>query len=134
MALPKPPVPVVVIPAKLSDEFGDLSRLKDEFAPTLSRYNKCRERIAALVAEADPEMEYKVEGERYRVMIGARGLERKVDIALARKLLGAAKFMEVATVTLKSLEAVMLKPEIDKIVLVERTGPRTYLPVPLIKV
>ena len=134
MALPKPPVPVVVIPAALCDEFGDLTRLKDEFAPTQSRYNKCRERIAALVAEADPEMEYKVEGERYRVMIGARGLERKVDIALARKLLGAAKFMEVATVTLRSLEAVMLKPDIDKIVLVERTGPRTYLPVPLIKV
>lgn len=131
MNKPNLPVPVVVIPAALCDEFGDLTRLKDEFAPTQSRYNKCREQLAALVADRDPEDEFAVQGDRFRVMISQRGLERRVDKPAARKILGAATFLEVATITLRALEAHMLKPDIEKITLVERTGPRTYYPVPI---
>jgi len=133
MPQPKLPTPVLVIPAALCDEFGDLTKLKDEFAPTMTRYNKCRDAIAALVKDRDPEDEFKVEGERFRVMISSRGLERRVDKAAARKLLGATQFMEAATVTLKALEAYLLKPEIEKITLVERTGPRVYSPIPIIR-
>jgi hypothetical protein len=134
MALLKPPVPTLVIPASLCDEFGDLTQLRDQFAPTQSRYNKCREQIAALVKDEDPEAEFRVEGERYRVMIGSRALERRVDIAAARKALGAQKFIEVATVTLKSLEAYLLRPQIEALCLTERTGSRTYSPVPINRV
>jgi hypothetical protein len=133
MAAPKTPVPVLVIPAALCDEFGELTKLKDEFAPIQSRYNKCRERLAALVADADPEAEFRVEGEKYRVLISARGLEKRVDIPAARKELGAARFLEVVTVTMKALEKFLLKAQIEALTLVERTGPRTYSPVPLRK-
>jgi len=133
MAAPKIPVPTLIVPASLCDEFGDLSLLRDQFAPTQTRYNKCREAIAALVRDRDPEDEFKVEGERYRVMISARGFERRVDNALARKTLGAAKFIEVATVTLKALEDYLLKPDIEKLTITERTGHRTYLPVPILR-
>lgn len=129
----KMPVPTLIVPASLCDEFGDLSLLRDQFAPTQTRYNKCRDAIAALVKDRDPEDEFKVEGERYRVMISARGFERRVDIAAARKALGAQKFIEAATITLKALEDYLLKPDIDKLVITERTGHRTYLPVPIIR-
>lgn len=133
MAQPKLPTPTPIIPASLCDEFGELSKLKDDFAPTQTRYNKCRDQLVKLVADCDPETEFKVEGERFRVMISSRGFERHVDKAAARKLLGATQFIEVATVTLKSLELYLLKPEIEKITLTERTGPRSYLPVPIIR-
>lgn len=125
------PKPVLIVPGALCDEYGDLSKLKDDFAPTQSRYNKCREQLAKLVADCDPEAEYSVDGARYRVVISSRGLERRPDIEKVRKALGAAKFLEVATVTLRSLEAVMLRPDIDKICIVERTGPRAYAPIPI---
>ncbi len=131
MAMPKVPVPILIIPASLCDEFGELSKLGEQFAPTLTRYNKCREKLAALVADADPELEFRVEGDVYRVLISERGLERRLDIPAVRKVLGAAKFIEVATVTMKSLEAYLLRPQIEALTLVERTGPRTYSPVPL---
>jgi hypothetical protein len=133
MTAPKTPVPVLVIPAALCDEFGELTKLKDEFAPIQARYNKCRERLQALVADADPEAEFRVEGELYRVLISARGLERRLDIPAVRKELGATKFLEVATVTMKALEAYLLKPQIEALTLVDRTGPRTYSPVPIRK-
>lgn len=127
------PKPTLIVPASLCDDYGDLSILKDQFAPTQARYNKCREQLAKLVADCDPEAEFRVEGERYRVLISARGFERRVDIAAARKTLGAATFLEVATVTLRALEAYMLKPEIDKITLTEQTGPRSYSPIAIAK-
>lgn len=127
------PKPKLVVPASLCDEFGDLTKLKDEFAPTQSRYNKCREKLASIVANEDPESEYTVDGERYRVVISSRGLERRPDIEKVRKVLGAAKFLEAATVTLKALEAFMLKPDIEKICIIERTGPRAYAPIPLVR-
>ena len=133
MAQPKTPVPTLVVPASLCDEFGDLTILKDQYSPTITRYNKCREAIAALVKDRDPEDEFKVEGDRYRVMISSRGFERRVDNAAARKTLGAANFLEVATVTLKALEDYLLKPDIEKLTITERTGPRTFLPVPIIR-
>lgn len=127
------PKPVLVIPAALCDEFGDLTKLKDEFAPTQSRYNKCRAKLADLVADCDPEAEYTVDGDRYRVVISERGLQRRVDVEKVRKALGAQKFMEVATVTLAGLEAYMLKPDIERVTLVERVGPRAYAPIPIVR-
>jgi hypothetical protein len=127
------PKPTLVVPASLCDEYGDLSILKDQFSPTQTRYNKCRDQLAKLVADYDPDAEFRVEGDRFRVMISARGWERRADKEKVRKALGAQKFLEAASVTLKALETYLLKPDIEKLTFSEQTGPRTYEPVPLIR-
>jgi hypothetical protein len=127
IALEKP----VKIAAQTVDDFGDVCKLRDEFAPTERLYNRLREQLKDLVADADPDAEFLVRGERYTLRISARSIQRKVDVEKVKKLLGAAKFLEAATVTLTALSNFLTKPQIETVVFEEQSGSRSFDPIPL---
>jgi hypothetical protein len=127
------PAPVLepVIPIALVDEYGDLTKLRDDFAPTERAHRKALEQLKALVRDAEPDAAFTAKGERYTLVISARGMEAKPNVAKARKLLGVTAFMEVVTVTKTALERWLLKPQIEEICDVTQTGARSFDPVPL---
>jgi hypothetical protein len=125
------PIPTKVrIPAALIDEFGDLVRLRDAFAPNERRYAKLRDQFKELLAEAGAgaEEEFAVSGERFILNISARSVERKVDIKAARRHLGVTVFMQCVSVTLSALSNFLSKPEVEALTFSERTGSRSYVP------
>lgn len=135
MTAPKPaasaPVLTPVVPADLIDEYGAVTQLRDDFAPTERLYQQLKARIAALVVDADPEAEFTVKGERYTVAISMCSMESAPDVPRIRKRVGAATFLAIVTVTKKALEAFLLKPEIEALFPKTRTGSRSYAPTAL---
>jgi len=128
------PVLEPVIPADLIDEWGDLTKLRDEFAPTERRYKKCLERLKALTEGKDPEAMFTVRGTRYIVEISPCSNESTLDVPAVRKRLGAALFLEIARVTKSALEGFLVKPEIEALCTFARTGSRSYAPTAIPKV
>ncbi len=126
-----PPVLELIAPSDLVDEYGDLDKLRKDFAPTESKYQKAVARLKALVADADPAAEFRVRGSRYTLRISARGFERVLDIPAVRKRLGALAFIEAATVTFAALKNYLLAPEIEKLTTTEQTGHRKFEPTPI---
>ena len=70
-------------------------------------------------------------GERFTLDISAQGMANNVDVAAARKKLGAAVFLEVCSVSQAALNEVLPKPEIQKLLVATQTGPRKFVPAPI---
>ncbi len=124
-----PPAPE--IPASLIDEFGDLQKLRDEFAPTEALYQKRYKELKDLLAAAPPEATFVESGERWTLDISARRFERTVDVKRVRKRLGVELFLRVCSVSMKALESYLLKPEIEALTSSAQTGSRTYAVQPI---
>jgi hypothetical protein len=122
---------LVRIPPQTVDDFGDLAKLREEFAPTELLYKKLRAELNALCAGAAPEDEFVVKGERYTLRISACQMNREVDVPAARKKLGWEKFLACCTVTLAAISNYLTKPECDALTIESMTGPRRYLTVPI---
>jgi len=127
IALEKP----VQIAPQTVDDFGDVCAKREAFAPTERLYNRLRDQLKDLVADADPDAEFLVKGERYTLRISARSMQRKVDLPKVKKLLGAARFLEAATVTLTALANYLTKPQIETVVYEEQSGSRSFDPIPI---
>lgn len=121
-------VKLIQVPPKTIDDFGDVVKLRDAFAPTERLYQKMRAELATLASAGDPEDEYVVTGERYTLRISACSIERKVDIHKAKRKLGLAAFMECCTVTIKALGNYLAAPDVDALTSSSRTGSRSYVP------
>jgi hypothetical protein len=128
---PAAPVAELIVPDNLVDAYGDLVKARDAFAATEKAYKATHEKLKALVASQPPGAEFVVRGERYTLRISAATFDRKPDVSKVRKLLGAAGFLEVVSVTMKALEGFLLKPQIEAILIVTQTGPRSYDAVPI---
>lgn len=127
--------PEIAIPAALIDEFGAVAvlrdRMKADLAPVEAAYQKLRKQFEGYIAWAAPGDTFCEIGEAYTLDISARGLQRTVDIAAARKKLGAAAFLEICTVTQSALNTVLPKPQVEALLVSEQTGARSYVAVPL---
>lgn len=122
---------LVQIPPKTIDDFGDVVKRREAFAPTERLYQKMRSELAALAAEADPAAELLCTGERWKLRISACSIERTVDVGKAKKKLGAVRFLQTCTVTLKALGNFLAKPEVDALTVCTQTGSRSYNPIPI---
>jgi hypothetical protein len=127
------PVPVLepVIPPNLVDTFGDLAKLREDFAPTERKYQHALAGLRELVAEADDATAFSARGERYTLQISARGMEAKPNVWKVRKLLTKTAFMKVVTITKTALEKFLLKGQIEAACDVTQTGSRKFEAVPL---
>jgi hypothetical protein len=110
--------------AKMADELGDLEREIAEYRIKAARVEVLRAAIRAAFARADPGKPYRVDGERYVVLLGKAGNASVVDKAELLKLVGPTKFAEVASITLKSLEENCAKDVLGAVVSLEAVGPR----------
>jgi len=122
----------IQIPATLIDEFGAVFAMRDglkaDLAPVEKLYVKLRDQIGALIAGAPADTTFLEAGDTYTLDISERKNERTVDIAAARKKLGAAGFLAVCSVTQSALNDVLPKPEVEKLLVTSQTGQRSYVP------
>ena len=78
--------------------------------------------------DADPEAGVSSTGDKYEVFLSAAGMQtRIVDIGEVYRKLGAEVFLEIASVTLKALEAHANPVELALLTKKERTGYRTFV-------
>ena len=131
LALEIPVKVQVQIPQGLIDYFGELSKLRVEFAPTERLYQKLHAELKALVADSDPDQTFAQSGERFSLDVSACRMERKIDVKAAHKKLGWTSFLKVCSVTMKSLEGFLVKPEIEALTVSSQTGARTFTAIPL---
>jgi hypothetical protein len=122
---------LVVVPPKTVDDFGDVVRLRDAFAPTERLYQQLRTELSSLTSTGDPESEYVLKGERFTLRISPCSLERKVDVEKAKRKLGVSAFLECCTVTLRALGQYLAAPDVEALTITTRTGSRSYVPVPI---
>jgi hypothetical protein len=117
--------------AALIDEYGDIERLRREFAPTEKRYEQLREEIKSWFEASPADKEFIEKGARYQLTVSMRANARIVDIAAVYKKLGLKKFLRACSVTLKALAEFLTEPEIDALASSGRTGARSYVSTPL---
>jgi hypothetical protein len=122
------PILELIAFAPLVDEYCDVLAARETYAPNETKYRRLHEKIKELTHDADPKDEFLIRGDRYTLRVSARGFERKPDIPKVRKKMGAAAFLEIATVTLKSLGDFFTKPQVDEMVITTQTGTRMYEP------
>ncbi|HEY1861655.1 MAG TPA: hypothetical protein VGG61_14945 [Gemmataceae bacterium] len=129
MAKPISEAKLIQIPAQTVDDFGDVVRLREQFAPTERLYNRLRDQIKELCRNQDPTASYLMRGERWTLKISPCTFESQVDVAAARKKLGAEKFLSACSITLRALANLLPKPEVDALTVTVRTSTRTFTPV-----
>lgn len=122
---------LVQVPPQTIDDFGDVVKLRDAFAPTEKLYQRLRLQLAAQCAGAPPDAEFLVRGERYTLRISACSFDSRVDVPKARKRLGAAAFLECCSVTLRALAGYLTAPEVEALTIRTQTGSRSYNAIPL---
>lgn len=127
-------VKLIEVPPQTVDDFGDVVKLRDAFAPTERLYQKLRSQLVELAAAGDPKAEFVVRGERYTLRISPCSMESKPDVALVRKKLGATVFVQIAQITKRALEGFLLKHEIDELCITTQTGSRSYSAIPISRV
>ena len=109
----------------LLDEFGEVQRQVDAFAPTAAKYKRLRDEIATFYAQKDPAQDFTAAGDRYEVQIGRAANERTITkrgMGLLYRLLGKPKFLEWCKFGLTDLDRLI--PGHRGIVIEERTGSR----------
>jgi hypothetical protein len=101
-----------------------LAKIK-ELQNTLKPLKEAETALHAAIDEFDfkDDIEDHLErGEKFMVAIGPRGSKRSVkDMALVKATLGQKLFMEIASVTLKDLDAYMTPPQLALVLKTERT-------------
>ena len=112
--------------ALIIDEFGELSRQVQLWAPTIRRRDELRRIIENWYALADPNLGGTVAGRVYQVVIGPRAEHRIIDCRLLLEQLGD-EFFDNCTYPLKYFDALKInKSGLSKS---ERTGSRSVTPV-----
>lgn len=113
--------------ASLIDEYGEISRRVASYQSDLTRQKVLKDIICSWFEDCPDEI-CTVEGQLYRVDVGARSLERKVTrLRAIWRDLGVTKFLNLCTFPLKSLDASGL--DANKYVETSRTGPRKVLAI-----
>lgn len=111
--------------AAIIDEYGELQRRVDEFRPVAERCAMLARTIASWYADEPPEESFVEEGRRYSVQISPRTVKRTiVNMAKLYALVGKAKFLEMATVTLSAVDKHVAAPLHSKFIRAEMTGER----------
>lgn len=113
---------------ELIDEYG---RLDAELIPVRAKLRRVEElgrAIRSMHAEAIAEHSVTASGDVYEVVLGPAAMQTKItDLSAAFRLLGRAKFLAAASITLKALEQHADAAAIAALTTRERTGPRTLV-------
>lgn len=113
---------------QLIDEFG---RLDAELSPHKGKQRRMEE-LARIIrswhAGSDLEATVSSAGDEYEVVLSAASMQTHIsDMAEVYKLLGRQKFIEISSVTLKSLEQAVDSAAYASLTRKERTGSRTIV-------
>jgi hypothetical protein len=114
--------------AAIIDEFGNLCRLRDEFAPFEKRHGQLYKEIKTWYENEPAEKTFTEKGLRYQLDVGMQAEAKTINMRLAYKILGLEKFLKACTLTLKALGELLGSAEIDCLTTLARTGHRIYIP------
>lgn len=120
---------IIKAPPKTIDDFGDVVKLREAFAPTERLYDKLRAQIKDMCRDKDPNEAYFMQGDRYTIKISPCAFESQVDIPAARKRLGAERFLSACSMTLRALTNLLPRPEAEALTISVQTTSRTFTPV-----
>jgi hypothetical protein len=130
MAAPKPKNTKKPL-AGAVDEIGLLERTLAPFKPKFARLEALRKLIRASAADANPEDESKIEGLKFHAFLGARTIERTVNVLKLSQLLSSRGLMAVVSCTLAALEREGINPAIvAQVVEATQTGTRPLVVIP----
>jgi hypothetical protein len=121
---------LIEIPPQTVDDYADLLKLREAFAPTERKYQKLHNELKELCRPLDPNKEYSAQGERNSIRISPCKFENEVDIPRAKRKLGVEKFLECCTVTLKALSYFLPKPDVDALTISVQGSTRSYSVLP----
>jgi hypothetical protein len=121
---------LIEIPPQTVDDYAELVKLRDAFAPTERKYQALQKQLKEMCMGADPNKEYLMQGERNALRISACKFESEVDVARAKRKLGVEKFLECCTVTLKALGNYLAKPDVDALTISVQGSSRSFSVVP----
>lgn len=105
-------------------EVTKLTKQIKDLEAKLKPFKEEHAKLQAMVDELDlgDDATDVINGDRYRVEIGARGNSRSIkDLAKAKKFLGDKLFMQLATVTLKNLDDYLTPPQREEVIETNRT-------------
>jgi hypothetical protein len=114
------------------DEYGALVEELAPFKGKQSRVEELAKVIRSWFADADAELGAVATGTKYEAVLGAKQLTTLIGINAAFALLGKAKFLQAASLTMKALEAHLQPSALSSIISKARTGSRTLLVNPLV--
>jgi hypothetical protein len=106
------------------DELGALERELVEIRPKLRRVEVLHGLIRERFAQAAAASSFETRGERYGCTLGQCAYRSSVDYEGVRKHLGLRAYSEIATPTLKDLEATLPPDVLARVVQYDYTGAR----------
>ena len=118
-----------------ADEIDRVGKLMEEAEPIAKQIKDLQAKLKPLAEaqkalakkidelEIDDDAEVVEKGAHYQAEIGKRGNQREIkNMGLAKEYLGAELFMQVATITLKDLDAYLTLPQREEVLTVKRTA------------
>lgn len=121
----------------LVDEYGDLSKTVQPYKPDMSRLADVARELRQMHAGLDAAEPIVIEGDHYRVTLGACGMRTAIDdMQAVYDTLGHKSFIASVTITLKALEEAMAQRREPSVCLSSlttktQTGPRSISVVEL---
>lgn len=114
----------------LVDEYSKLDAEYTAFSPKIARRKKLRELILAWYPELPGDQAKTISGVSYDLMIGLAEEQNKItNLRKVWKALGATRFVDACSMTLKALREALGETEAAEYLTCERTGPRSLTPV-----
>lgn len=107
------------------DEIGDLEAELAPLKPKQARLDLLRASLRASYDDKPAADSFQVEGNRFVVIVGGRGDQKIVNILKLFKRIRAKLFLQIASVTLKAVEALPPDVELECVSKSVNTGPRT---------
>jgi len=135
---PEPYTPVVEVAVhsnqeqrELIDEYGELDRRMQLRQMDAARYEVLKRAIKGWFDPAPADADGTVEGDIYILRLSARERERRVrDMRELVEVIGLDKVLEMATVAIGALEALLGKERVAKLTTEARTGSRRIKAIP----
>jgi len=114
------------------DEFGELSRKMQLYAPVTARFELLKKTIKNWFNNAPDDADGVVEGTIYRIHVSARERERRVrDMRELLDRIGIDNLLRIATVSIGALQTVLPNVEIESLLIEKRSGSRRIKCIPM---
>lgn len=110
---------------RMADEYGELDRRMQLFAPDVARFETLKRAIKSWFDRMPADADGTIEGNLYRLHLSARERERRVrSMRGLVDAIGIEKFLELASVPIGALEDLLGKSRAAALIIDARTGSR----------
>lgn len=111
--------------AVIVDQIGDLERELSPFKSKITSLEAHRKALRALHDQCPPGDTITAAGARYVAILGPCSLQKTVDIPRLVSVIGAKRFQEIASVTIRRVEHALPANNLIEVIDLFPTGPRS---------